>query len=69
MNNLKRAVIATALIVLASCGQPSKECQSREAMILKCQAEELSGLHFPTQWQIDQALIQCRRLYPQNKCY
>lgn len=68
-NRLKRVALIAALLFLSACGQPSKDCQSREAMILRCQAEELAGLHFPTSWQINQALIQCRRLYPQNKCY
>ena len=67
---LNRAVIVTALsILLVSCGEPDNKCRSRESMVLNCQAEELSGLHFPSQWQINQAKMQCERLYLVNKCY
>jgi len=69
MNNLKRAGFILALFFLSSCGVQSEKCQSREEVILRCQAEELAGLHFPTQWQINQSLIQCERLYPVKKCY
>jgi hypothetical protein len=69
INKLKRAGVMLALSFLVSCGQTDNQCRSKEEMILRCQAEELSGLHFPTQWQINQAMIQCSRLYPIKKCY
>jgi len=69
MNDLKRAGFILALFFLVSCGVPSEKCQSREEVILRCQAEELAGLHFPTSWQVNQALIQCSRLYPVKRCY
>ena len=69
INNFKTAVLLTASLFLIACGEPSEKCQSQEEMILRCQAEEIAGLHFPTQYQKDQALIQCKRLYPEKKCY
>ncbi len=69
INELKRAGFMLALCFLVSCGKPSEKCKSQEEMILTCQAEELSGLHFPTSFQLNQALIQCKRLYPVKKCY
>jgi len=57
------------LLFLVSCGKPSEKCKSQEEMILTCQAEELSGLHFPTDFQIRQAIIVCNRTYPVKKCY
>jgi len=55
------------LVILASCGKPTKDCRSAEEMILRCQAEKVS-VYFPQplpDWEINN----CKQLYVVQSCY
>lgn len=57
------------LIFLFSCGHPSEKCQTKEEMILRCQADWLAaqGIFNATlpQWKKDQ----CKANYLSDICY
>lgn len=57
------------LFLLVSCGKETEKCKTQEEMILRCQAEELAAVYFPTEYQLGLIRTQCNRTYPSKSCY
>lgn len=57
------------LFLLASCGKETEKCKTKEEMIMRCQAEEISNTYVPTEYQLQLIKALCERTYPAKSCY